>query len=155
RGHARLRLLPVSGDPRAVSVILHMARACFRPVTCAAALTALVASCAVGPDFTRPAAPEVRGYTASQIQSTVGAQGVLGGDVQRFIAGAEVSSDWWILFHSAPLNDLIDHSLTNNPDLEAARAALLSAREGVLAQRGGYYPNVSAEFSATRQGQSG
>jgi NodT family efflux transporter outer membrane factor (OMF) lipoprotein len=49
-----------------------------------------------------------------------------------------------------PLNDLIERSLKANPDLKAAQAALLVARENVLAQRGAYYPSVSGSFSATR-----
>ena len=123
---------------------------------CSVVLGALLAAgCAVGPDFKRPAAPEVSGYTARPLEPTVSTPGVLGGEPQRFLPGADISSDWWVLFHSAPLNDLIEHSLENNPDLKAAQAALLAAREGVLAQRGAYYPSVSADFSATRQGQSG
>ena len=125
-------------------------------VTCAAALTALLAAgCAVGPNFRQPAAPEVSGYTASPLEPTVSTPGVPGGEAQRFLPGADISSDWWTLFHSEPLNELIEHSLASNPDLKAAQAALLSAREGVLAQRGVYYPSISADFSATRQGQSG
>ncbi len=54
------------------------------------------------------------------------------------------------MFHSQPLNDLIERSLKNNPDLKSAQAALLVARENVLAQRGYYYPSVSAGFSALR-----
>lgn len=131
-----------------------MLRASVRP--CLAILTALFAQgCAVGPNFKPPAAPKVSGYTASPMGPTVSTVGVSGGEAQRFVPGADISSDWWTLFHSAPLNELIEHSLTNNPDLAAAQAALLSAREGVLAQRGVYYPTVSGEFSATRQGQSG
>jgi len=125
-------------------------------LACVAAVTALLAAgCAVGPNFKQPAAPEVSRYTASPVEPTVSTDGVSGGEAQRFVPGADISSDWWTLFHSAPLNDLIDHSLANNPDLQAAQAALLAAREGVLAQRGVYYPSVSGEFSATRQGQSG
>ena len=58
------------------------------------------------------------------------------------------------MFHSQPLNGLIEQSLTNNHDLKAAQAALSVARENVLAQRGVYYPNVSASFAASRQMQS-
>ena len=115
----------------------------------------LVASCAVGPNFKRPKVPEVTGYTTHPLEPTASTPGVAGGESQRFLPGTDVSSDWWTLFHSAPLDDLIEHSLKNNPDLQAAQAALLAAREGVLAQRGAYYPSVSADFSATRQGQSG
>ncbi|MGH8090758.1 MAG: efflux transporter outer membrane subunit, partial [Rudaea sp.] len=42
----------------------------------------------------------------------------------------------------------------NNPDLAAARAALTAAHENTLAQRGDYYPNASAELSASRNKQS-
>ena len=38
--------------------------------------------------------------------------------------GGDIAGDWWTLFHSKPLNDLIEQSLKNNPDLKAAQAAL-------------------------------
>jgi NodT family efflux transporter outer membrane factor (OMF) lipoprotein len=123
---------------------------------CVGALGALAAAgCAVGPDFNKPAAPSVTGYTATPVSNTVSTERVSGGEAQRFITGSDVVADWWTLFHSGSLNELIEHSLTNNPDLKAAQAALSVAREGVLAQRGVYYPNVSAGFSASRQRQSG
>jgi NodT family efflux transporter outer membrane factor (OMF) lipoprotein len=115
----------------------------------------LVAACAVGPNFKKPPAPEVDGYTAAPLTGTVSTAGVAGGEAQRFVPGGDIAADWWTLFHSAPLNELIERSLRKNPDLEAAQAALSVAREGVLAQRGVYYPNISASFSASRQVQSG
>jgi NodT family efflux transporter outer membrane factor (OMF) lipoprotein len=147
-------VVPCNLKALAVSVILRMSRASVRP--CVPAVAALLAAgCAVGPNFEQPVAPKVVGYTASPLAPTVSTNGVSGGEAQRFVPGADLSSDWWTLFHSAALNVLIDHSLASNPDLQAAQAALRSAREGVLAQRGAYYPTVSGEFSATRQGQSG
>ncbi len=123
---------------------------------CVAALGAsLVSGCAVGPDFKKPAAPEVTTYTASPLQTTAATPGLAGGEAQRFIPGGDISADWWTLFHSAPLNELIEHSLAKNSDLKAAQAALSVAREGVLAQRGAYFPSLSAEFSASRTQQSG
>jgi NodT family efflux transporter outer membrane factor (OMF) lipoprotein len=117
--------------------------------------SSLVAGCAVGPDFKRPAAPDVSGYTAQPVTTTVTSENVAGGEAQRFTTGAEIPGDWWTLFHSKPLNDLIEQSLANNHDLKAAQAALSVARENVLAQRGTYYPSVAASFSASRQKQSG
>ena len=114
-----------------------------------------LAACAVGPNFKKPAAPDVSGYTSGPLATTVSTGGVSGGETQRFVQGGDISADWWTLFHSAPLNGLIEHSLTNNPDLKAAQAALSAAREEVLAQRGVYYPSVSAGFSASRQRESG
>ena len=114
----------------------------------------LLAGCAVGPNFKRPAAPEVSDYTPAPLSSTTDTPNTVAGQSQRFSGGADISADWWTLFHSAPLNELIDHSLASNHDLKAAQAALSVARENMLAQRGAYYPSVSANFSATRQSQS-
>ena len=117
--------------------------------------SSLIAGCAVGPNFKKPAAPDVSDYTASPLPAAVTSTDVSGGEAQRFAKGGEIAADWWTLFHSAPLNELINSSLTNNHDLKAAQAALTVARENVLAQKGVYYPSVSASFSGTRQRLSG
>jgi len=110
----------------------------------------ITAGCAVGPNFKRPAAPNVPGYTPSLPTTTSSSPSVEGGEAQTFAQGRDIPGDWWTLFHSKPLNDLIERSLKNNPDLKSAQAALLVARENTLAQRGAYYPSVSGSFSATR-----
>ncbi|MGA9390156.1 MAG: efflux transporter outer membrane subunit [Candidatus Sulfotelmatobacter sp.] len=110
----------------------------------------ITAGCAVGPNFKRPAAPNVPGYTPSLPTSTSSSPNVTGGEAQTFAQGRDIPGDWWTLFHSKPLNDLIERSLKNNPDLKSAQTALLVARENVLAQRGAYYPQVPGSFSATR-----
>jgi NodT family efflux transporter outer membrane factor (OMF) lipoprotein len=125
------------------------------PALVAAIALALIAGCAVGPNFKKPAAPDVAGYTALPLSDTSVTPNVFGGEAQRFTNGSDISADWWTLFHSASLNGLIESSLANNHDLKAAQAALTVAREDVLAQRGAYYPSVAAGFSATRQRQSG
>jgi NodT family efflux transporter outer membrane factor (OMF) lipoprotein len=108
----------------------------------------LVAGCAVGPNFKKPPAPKVTGYTPSPMSTTSSTSNVSGGEAQRFVEAQDIPGEWWTLFHSKPLTDLIERSLKANPDLKAAQAALLVARENVLAQRGAYYPSVSAGFSA-------
>jgi NodT family efflux transporter outer membrane factor (OMF) lipoprotein len=125
------------------------------PCLIASLASLLIAGCAVGPDFKKPAAPDVTGYTAHPLLTTVVSPNVTGGEAQRFNNGSDIPGDWWTLFHSSPLNELIEHSLTNNADLKAAQAALSVARENVLAQRGVYYPSVAASFSASRQKQAG
>jgi NodT family efflux transporter outer membrane factor (OMF) lipoprotein len=114
----------------------------------------LLAGCAVGPNFKKPAAPEVSDYVPTPLSTTSGTADTVAGEAQHFANGADIAADWWTLFHSAPLNELIEHSLASNHDLKAAQAALSVARENMLAQRGAYYPSVSANFSATRQSQS-
>ena len=124
-------------------------------LTCVAGLgLLLLAACAVGPNFKRPAAPDVDRYTPHPLTSTAATPNVSGGEAQRFADGSDISADWWTLFHSKPLNELIEQSLANNHDLKAAQAALLVARENVLAQRGAYFPGITADFSGTRQQQS-
>jgi NodT family efflux transporter outer membrane factor (OMF) lipoprotein len=120
-----------------------------------AACASILAACAVGPNFKKPAAPEAAGYTPTPLSTTVAAANRSAGDAQRFVTGSDISADWWTLFHSTALNELIDLSLANNHDFKAAQAALSVARETVLAQRGVYYPSVAGSFSATRQRQSG
>ncbi len=113
-------------------------------------LLLFTSACVVGPRFKRPAAPDAGGYTRAQITTTTATPNVAGGEAQYLTAGGDIPGDWWTLFHSKPLNDLIERALKANPDLKAAQAALLVARENVLAQRGAYYPSVSGSFSATR-----
>jgi NodT family efflux transporter outer membrane factor (OMF) lipoprotein len=120
-------------------------------VICALLLTA---GCAVGPNFKRPAAPTNGGYTPAPPPPTSSTPNVGGGEAQGFIEGGDISGEWWTLFHSKPLDDLIERALKANPDLKAAQAALLVARENVLAQRGAYYPSVASGFSASRSKSS-
>jgi len=122
------------------------------PIIALIAISALLFTlgCAVGPNFKKPAAPKVPGYVPDPPSTTSGTPNVTGGGAQQFVQGRDIPGEWWTLFHSKPLNDLIERSLKNNPDLKAAQAALLVARENVLAQRGAYYPMVVGGFSAAR-----
>ncbi len=116
----------------------------------ALALAALVAGCAVGPDFVPPPAPETQSYTPEPLpQRTVSAP-TAGGQAQRFVRDLDLPGQWWTLFRSKPLNALVDSALANNPDLVAAQAALRIARENARAQRGALFPQVDAGFNGTR-----
>jgi NodT family efflux transporter outer membrane factor (OMF) lipoprotein len=109
----------------------------------------LTAACTVGPNFKRPAAPKVPGYEPTAPSTTSSTANLNGGEAQQFVQASDIPGEWWTLFHSKPLNELIERSLRNNPDLKAAQAALAVARESVLAQRGAYYPMVTGSFSAS------
>ena len=111
----------------------------------------LAAGCVAGPNFKPPAPPPVSTYAAKPVQSTEATPGVPGGNAQHFISGADIPADWWTLFHSKPLDDLLRQALANNPDLKAAQAALFVAHENTLAQKGAYAPQVSAGASYTRE----
>ncbi|HEX4799719.1 MAG TPA: TolC family protein, partial [Sphingomicrobium sp.] len=108
-------------------------------------------ACVVGPNFKAPAPPSVSGYTQqSQPQTTTATPGVSGGRAQYLIPGADVPDEWWTMFHSRQLNDLIEQALAHNADLKAAQAAILVAHENTLAQKGAYAPQVSAGPSISR-----
>ena len=109
----------------------------------------LLEGCAVGPDFKSPAPPESGHYTPAPLAATAASE-VAGGEAQSFISGQDIPGEWWKLFHSEPLDNLIERALTNNPNIKSAQAALRTARENMLAQHGSYWPAVSGSFSASR-----
>jgi len=113
-----------------------------------------LAGCAVGPDFERPGAPpEVTGYTAQALPAATASSesDIPAGDAQTFREGADVQAEWWTLFNSAEINDLVNQALAANPDLDAAEAALNQIRETYLASQGALFPAIGAEASAQRQ----
>ncbi len=114
------------------------------------AVSVLLAGCTVGPDFQKPVPPDVTGYTPGVApMRTVSAPGPFGA-AQQYVPGQDIPGQWWTLFHSRPLNDLIEQAIKANPSLTAAQAALRQARENVAAQKGSYYPQVSGGLSASR-----
>lgn len=98
-------------------------------------LAATAGGCAVGPDFHRPAAPAVAGYTPTPPAPTASAP-VEGGQAQRLVEGQEVAGQWWTMFGSGALNELVEAALKANPDLQSAEAALRVAQENLAAARG-------------------
>lgn len=118
--------------------------------TAVALLAALLAGCAVGPDFVPPPAPDVPGYTPEPLARGTASAATPGGQAQRFVRDLDLPGQWWTLFHSKPLNALVERALANNADVQAAQAALRVARENVRAQRGALFPQVDAGFTGTR-----
>lgn len=117
-------------------------------------VAAVLTGCAVGPDFQRPDAPDVTAYTAEPLPDATAsgeAEDLPAGGSQRFMMGSDVSADWWTLFQSDALNELVDRALEANPDLTAAEASLDRVRENYLAARGPLFPSVTGSGSATRQ----
>jgi outer membrane protein TolC len=106
--------------------------------------------CAVGPDFERPATPDVEGYTTGPLPAKTTSAGVTGGEEQRLVQGLDIPGQWWTLFHSSALNTLIDEALKNNPTLPAAEAALRQAWENVYAGEGAFFPTAVVGYSPSR-----
>ena len=103
--------------------------------------------CAVGPDFVRPEPPPVDRYThGAEPTATIPADG----QAQRFEPGAEVAADWWRLFNSSKLDDMIKEALANNQTLQAAQARLRQSQDNLRAGYGVFYPQLDAGFDAAR-----
>ncbi|MBV8653054.1 MAG: efflux transporter outer membrane subunit, partial [Alphaproteobacteria bacterium] len=116
---------------------------------------ALVASCAVGPDFQSPSAPAGVSYSPTPLPAETSSADVAGGAAQRFVQAMDIPGQWWTLFHSPQLDALIEQALKANSDLHVAQAALRSAMETLYAQEGAYYPTVAGNFSPSRQRNPG
>jgi NodT family efflux transporter outer membrane factor (OMF) lipoprotein len=110
----------------------------------------IVTSCAVGPDFLHPAAPEITRYTREPLTRTSSTD-VASGQRQVFLPGRDIPEQWWALFRSPRLNGLIAQALQNNPSLQSALASLRAAKEAVYAQEGKFFPLAQANFNPTRQ----
>jgi NodT family efflux transporter outer membrane factor (OMF) lipoprotein len=111
-------------------------------------LVSLLGSCAVGPNFVRPSAPAVTHYSSgTDPAKTARAQGTS----QRFTPGAKVAADWWHLFNSISLDEVIGEALANNPGLEAAQASLRQSENSLRSGFGIFYPQMDADAAATRQ----
>jgi NodT family efflux transporter outer membrane factor (OMF) lipoprotein len=120
------------------------------PCISATALAALLSACAVGPDFKRPAAPDVPRYSTEPVTDTASAA-TTGGEMQHFNTQLEISQQWWDAFASPEVDRLVQQALAANPDLQAAQAALRAALENVAAQRGQLFPTLSGSYSYSRE----
>jgi NodT family efflux transporter outer membrane factor (OMF) lipoprotein len=97
---------------------------------------ALGLSACVGPDFHTPEPPDIASYTPDHQPKTYAAQG----KTQHLDISNELPAEWWELFHSPALNSVIDRALHDNPNIEAARAALRVAQANVYAEVGQLFP---------------
>lgn len=119
------------------------------------ALIAGLAGCAAGPDFKRPAAPDVANYTATPLPVQTESASAKLGESQRLVTGMAVDAQWWRSLKSPKLDALIETALTASPSLAAARATLRQAQELYAAQAGStLYPQVDAGLGAQRQRMS-
>ncbi|MGO9950086.1 MAG: efflux transporter outer membrane subunit [Steroidobacteraceae bacterium] len=111
-------------------------------VACVAAAGALAASCAVGPDYHRPAFDTVPDYKET-------------GDWKQSEPNDVLSrGPWWKIFNDDELDQLEAQIDITNQNVKAAEAAFEQARALVSQARAGFWPTIAATFSAQR-GQAG
>ncbi|MBL6617631.1 MAG: efflux transporter outer membrane subunit [Reyranella sp.] len=115
----------------------------------------LAASCTVGPDFVRPDPPKDQSYLSGPpLDQTAAVPDVLGGEAQRFVADLDIPAQWWQLYESRPLNDLVERAFRANPDIQSAIQALKAAQQTARAQRAALFPVVGITGSGSQNSQS-
>ncbi|MDR3416033.1 MAG: efflux transporter outer membrane subunit [Nevskia sp.] len=110
------------------------------PLACGLLAGATLGACTLGPDFAHPDPPS-GGYSQAAPPA---------GSARTIAYGAEVADDWYRLFHSDALNELVRQALTGSPDLEAARHGLLAAQQELRAVAGTALPQIGASGDITR-----
>ena len=119
-------------------------------------MSAAVVSCAVGPNFKTPEAPSTRAYTAEPLTAETPSSPGVGGASQRLMSGQDIPGQWWTLFHSPELDQVIRQALADNQTLAAAQATLRQSQENLNALVGSaLYPAVDASGTAEKQKISG
>lgn len=115
----------------------------------------LFGGCAVGPDFKTPDSLVSDSYLYSDTSfgeqaKTQSSEGTAGAS-QKLVLAQDIPAQWWEIFRSKELDELIRLALENNPDLASAQAALRQAQEDYTAISGDkFYPNVAASFTPER-----
>jgi len=111
-----------------------------RSIGLRASLLALVlAGCAVGPDYQRPAFDLPSSWSAVQADGTETAR-----------AADTAGERWWLLYADPVLDRLIDDALQHNADAAVAAARVLEARAVSGLTDADLYPSVSAGLSGNR-----
>lgn len=114
-------------------------------------LALLASGCALGPDFSTPAAPKTERYTSEALPGATVSVAVPGGAAQQFLAGRALPDRWWTLFKSPKLDALVEQALAASPTVVSAQAALRVAQENYRVERSNLVPKANATFDASRQ----
>lgn len=98
----------------------------------------LLSGCMVGPNFHTPKSPDVARYTAKPLPAHTANTNAGGnaGKSQTYAYNRDIPAEWWQLFHSPAIDELVRTAMRNSPTLVSAQAALRQAQETLNAQIG-------------------
>jgi multidrug efflux system outer membrane protein len=105
---------------------------CFRTLALTAS-AAIIASCAMGPDYERPEVPVPEAYQSPSVP---------GASFANF--------EWWELFDDPELVELVKAALVNNKELAIAMARIEEARASLGFVRADQFPNLDGQAGANR-----
>jgi NodT family efflux transporter outer membrane factor (OMF) lipoprotein len=127
----------------------------FRRLNMTLAIIFALGGCSVGPNFKSPLARQDANHAYGTGELTSTTEAVTGTDIgheQHLVYGQELPAQWWSLFHSEALDQLIRQALLQNPTLASAQASLHQAKENFNAETGLLkYPNINGQLGATRE----
>jgi len=111
-------------------------------------LTALLSACAAGPDFTRPTVPAATRYLPrDDLPDYVSAIG----QTQHFDRFQSPDANWWQLFGSSALDQLVAQAIAGNPTLQSAQANLHESQDNLRAGEGVFFPQFNVGADAARE----
>jgi outer membrane protein, multidrug efflux system len=112
----------------------------------ACVLAALIAGCAVGPDYKRPRVETPAAYRTAETDTN--APGA---------APSFADLGWWEIYEDAQLKAYVAEALTNSWDAKIAAARVLQAEASLRIARSQFFPNISAggELTTARASEHG
>jgi multidrug efflux system outer membrane protein len=103
-------------------------------------LASLLAGCAVGPDYKRPAVSAPVAYKETGL-----------GTWKVSAPNDQISrGDWWVVFGDPTLDELERQATANNQELKAAVARVTQARATAREARADFFPNLQLDPAAER-----
>jgi NodT family efflux transporter outer membrane factor (OMF) lipoprotein len=129
-------------------IIFASRRVRILPAAIGCSLAVGLAGCTSGPNFAPPTAPRVNTYLHGKTPAVISPG--KNEPEQRLASGRAITGQWWGLYRSKRLDEVLQQALQHSPDLAAARETLVAAREAVIQARGGYFPQVDVSGRASR-----
>jgi NodT family efflux transporter outer membrane factor (OMF) lipoprotein len=116
------------------------------PTLVTVAAAAVLAGCAVGPDFKRPEPPHADQYVAPKAAADTNPA-----DRQELLLGESPANEWWHFFGSDALDQIVTRALASNRRLTAEQWTLAQSQELVKARSGGRWPEIDLNAGTGRQ----
>ena len=100
-------------------------------------IAVVLAGCALGPDYRRPATALPAGFSpVAPADDTA--------------AAAVIPTDWWKLYNDPQLTELVEAALANNPNIRLALARVDEARAALRETNAAFFPEVDLSGLGTR-----
>lgn len=118
------------------------------PLTVVTLACALLAGCAVGPDYKRPDAPVPKAFKEASESMPAWTGDWKTAEPQDAMA----RPDWWHVFNDPALDALMSQVQVSNQNIKAAEAQYRQATATLAAARAGYFPTLGASAGVSRTG---